>query len=577
MTRNFEFVSGPRLVYGQGSVKKIGKTALRLGRGRPFLVIDRVFEDNGLRHAIQESLTVYGMKTSGVLTDIPQDSDLAIVRQGYETAAANGADLIIAVGGGSTIDTAKGLRVMLGHGGDLPEGINVIKGALPPMIAVPTTAGTGSEATAAAVLLDHARGLKIIFTDPVLMPDIAILDPELTVSLPASLTAGTGMDALTHAVEALHSTNNQPMSDGLALHAIRLIAANLVKAVQSPGDLVARGQMLLAAHIAGLAFSNALVGMVHAAAHACGAALRIPHGTACGLLLPYGMEFNIEQCASQYAAVADALCLDVRGLDSRAAAVAAVRAIRDLGRKIGLPASLEEAGAPEDGADVFVEKTLMDGALLTNPRQPDENELREFFKRVYAGEEPCGDASGPSPLHISDTVTDETGKPVAAETGAVEKESPDKPHRKFTIDDMYRVAGAFVGKLFRNEAVTEPLMKSGLITRFIYFNEQWGDEEAVITVDCSKDPIDIITGVSDITPVVTMRMHSETARLFWLQKLNIMSAISKGDVTIKGQMNEAMRLMSVIKPGYSVFKDLVGGAKDKAGGAGGDDETKGGE
>ena len=559
MPHNFEFVSGPRLIFGPGAVKGMGKSLARFGCKKPFLVIDRVFEDSGLTEVIRDSLSANGMKLCGRLTDIPQDSDISFVRQGYESAVAHGADVVIAVGGGSTIDTAKGLRVMLAHNGDLPEGINVIRAPLPPMAAVPTTAGTGSEATSAAVILDRTRRLKILYTDPALMPDIAILDPELTVSLPASLTAGTGMDALTHAMESLHSTNSQPVSDGLALHAIRLISNSLEKAVNTPDDLEARGEMLLAATTAGLAFSNSLVGIVHAAAHACGAAFGIPHGLACGLFLPYGMEFNLEQSADRYAMAAEAMGLDVYAMDDHAAAVAAMRAVRELGRRIGLPASLKQAGAPEDGIEVFVEKTLMDGTLVTNPRQPDENDIRDLFKKVWSGEEPC---KGVTARAARTSARGEKKKEKTAKTPAAKTDEKDasKPPREFTVDDMYRVAGAFVKKLFGNDAVTEPLKKSGMIIRFIYFNEQWGDDEAVITVDCSKDAIDIIMGASGAEPVVTMRMHSETARMFWMQKLNIMSAVSKGDITVQGQMNEAMRLMTVIKPGFAVFKDLVSGA-----------------
>ncbi|HOC94029.1 MAG TPA: iron-containing alcohol dehydrogenase [bacterium] len=548
----FEYISAPRVVFGAGSVDQVGRVAAKLKMRKPLLMIDGFFAGAGLVEKIKASLESEGLALAGEMSDIPQDSGIEVVRRGYEQAKDCGADGIIALGGGSVIDTAKGARIMMSEGGELPEGLNVLKGEAPPLIAIPTTAGTGSEATSAAVIKDRARNLKISFSDPAIMPNAAILDPELTMSMPPSVTAGTGMDALAHAIESLHSTNSQPISEGAALQAAKMIFRSLPAAVANGADAAARGEMLLASFCAGTAFSNTLVGIVHAAAHACGAECGVPHGTACGLLLPYGMEFNIEESEDAYAAAAAAMGVAAPGMNQRDAAVAAVRAVRGLNKKIGLPQSLKDAGVPENALPALVEKALMDGTMFTNPIQPDEEMMAAFFRKAWNGVEPlAGDAKEEASAATA-------APPSPADSVSTEKtaEPSQEPQPAITLDAMYKVADKFARKLFLNPKVTEQLQKSGIIVRFIYFNENWGDEEAVLTVDCSADPIAIHLGKNDIEPVVSMRMHTETARLFWLQKVNIMSAISKGEIAVMGKVNEAMRLLPVIRPGFSLFKEM---------------------
>ncbi len=547
----FEYISAPRVVFGSGSIDQVGRVATKLKMSRPLLMIDGFFAGAGLVEKIKASIEAEGLALAGEMSDIPQDSGIEVVRRGYEQAKNCGADSIIALGGGSVIDTAKGARIMMSEDGELPEGLNVLKGEAPPLIAIPTTAGTGSEATSAAVIKDRARNLKISFSDPAIMPNAAILDPELTMSMPSSVTAGTGMDALTHAIESLHSTNSQPISEGAALQAARMIFRSLPAAVANGADAAARGEMLLASFCAGTAFSNTLVGIVHAAAHACGAECGVPHGTACGLLLAYGMEFNIEKSESAYAAAAAAMGVAAPGMNQREAAVAAVRAVRGLTKKIGLPQSLKDAGVPENALPALVEKALMDGTMFTNPIQPDEEMMAAFFRKAWNGEEPL---AGEGKEEAS-AATVAPPSP-ASDTAAKTDELSHVPQPAITLEGMYKVADKFARKLFLNPKVTDQLQKSGIVVRFIYFNENWGDEEAVLTVDCSADPIAIHLGKNDIEPVVSMRMHTETARLFWLQKVNIMSAISKGEIAVMGKVNEAMRLLPVIRPGFSLFKEM---------------------
>ena len=545
----FEFIAPPRIVYGADSLKRIGKVCKRLGLEKPFLVIDRVFVDAGVGKAVENALAAEGMPVCGMLTDIPPDSDLEIIRQGYEQALAAGADFVIALGGGSTLDTAKGLRVMLGMHGVLPEGVNVITRPLPPLVAVPTTAGTGSEATTAAVIRDKSRNLKLSFTDAALAPTIALLDPKLTVTMPKSITAGTGMDALTHAVESLHSTNSQVISQGLSLQAIRLVARSLPRVLEDGGDLEARGEMLLAATMAGLAFSNSLLGMAHACAHAAGAAFRIPHGTACGLFLPYVMEFNLDVARDAYAEVARAMGIDTAGMGPLEAAREAAIAIRKLYIQSGLPKSLEAAGVPWDGLESIHKKAIMDGSLITNPKQPSELQLKIFLQKVWEGAEPCG-GTAPAVEHERK----QAAAPKPPEKPAVKK-SAEIPPLNLSLDGMYEYYSKLFNKLLKIPATATALQKSKIIVRFIYSNALW-DQDAQFTIDCCGDTIALHTGEQGPAPQVAMRMSSDTAHKFWLQKLDLMSAINKQDIVLEGNLNEVMGLLPSIMPGFAIYQEL---------------------
>ena len=233
------------------------------------------------------------------------------------------------------------------------------------------------------MIRDEAQGLKLIFNSPFLMPDVAILDPELTLSLPPGLTAATGMDALTHAIETYISTGSQPLSDALAIGAIKMISANLRQAVQHGEDLEARGAMLLAANMAGIAFSNALLGIVHAMAHPCGGRYGVPHGVANSILLPCGMEYNLPACAPRLAEVAAALGVDTRGMDAEAAARAGIEAVRQLARDCGLPTRLSEIGVPHDGLAQMAEDSQGDADMMTNPLYAGEEEVLALYERAY--------------------------------------------------------------------------------------------------------------------------------------------------------------------------------------------------
>lgn len=382
----FEFQSRTRIIFGNGTLSEVDRAAQELGGRKAFIVTDKIIKGLGLVDKVGQSLKDSSVELAGVLDEVPQDSDIGVVNEGCKMAKDINSDILIAIGGGSVMDTAKGMNILLSEGGDLLEdwqGAYILPRPLKPLIAIPTTAGTGSEVTNAAVIEDRKENVKVTFISPFLCPDVAILDPEVTLSMPPRLTASTGMDALSHAIESIHSTTNEPIADGLAIQAIRMISQDLRKATKNPDDLEARGNMLLASTIAGLAFSNAPVGCVHAMAHACGALCGVPHGIANGLLLPYGMEYNLESCLDRYVLVAEAMGVETRGLSDQDAAKLGVDAIRKLTKDLGLPQRLSEVGVKEENIPGLAEYALGDGPIVTNPRMPEnEAEIAEVLKRA---------------------------------------------------------------------------------------------------------------------------------------------------------------------------------------------------
>ena len=290
----YEYSCRVKIVAGHDALEGIPALLRHVGARRPLLVTDKGVAGAGLvdivRQAIGDRLEI-----GAVADDVPPDSDLKVVHRLSALYRENGCDAMIAVGGGSVMDTAKGINIVVSERAeDLMKfsGSGALKRPLKPLIAVPTTAGTGSEVTLVAVIKDHERHLKMAFVSFFLLPDAAILDSRMTLSLPAPITASTGMDALTHAVEAYYCLSKNPLSDVTALAAIRLISGNLLKVVRKPSDREGRLAMANAATLAGMAFSNSMVGMVHTLGHATGSVCGVPHGVCMAILLPYGLEYN---------------------------------------------------------------------------------------------------------------------------------------------------------------------------------------------------------------------------------------------------------------------------------------------
>lgn len=370
---SFLHTSPTKIVFGAGSLSELASEVDALApsaSGARVLVVTDGFlaSKTDLVERVKKAL---GRRLAGVFDGVEPDSSVAIVDRGAAFGKEIAADVIVSIGGGSSIDTAKAIAIVLTEGGGIRahQGFQGLSRATTPHVAIPTTAGTGSEVTKAAVIRDEDAGQKLIFGDNHIYPRVALLDPTLTFGMPPHITAGTGLDTLTHAFEALHAMQAEPISDALALHAIRLVAKHLPVAMKAPSDVIARGQLLLAATMAGIAFDNAQVGLVHAIAHTVGARHHVHHGTANAIALPHVLRFNADFAAEAYREGGTALGVDTRGIEDDLVAVDAVAtAIAKLVKDVGLPTRYRDAGVPESDLEAIAELTLSDGAIVYNPK-----------------------------------------------------------------------------------------------------------------------------------------------------------------------------------------------------------------
>ena len=363
---SFNYFGPTKVVFGTGSISELPMEIATLGK-KAFLVTDQGIMETGLVDLVTDRM---GDLLTGVYSDVPQDSGMEVVDKGAEAALKAGADVLVSLGGGSVIDTAKGMSIVMKEGGSLRDfqGMQMLTRQQTPHIVVPTTAGTGSEVTSAAVVMDQEQGQKVLIFEYFNTPRVAILDPRMTEKLPASLTATTGMDAMTHAVESYVSQQRNPISDAAALHAIKLITEYLPLSVENGFDLAARGQMQVAALLAGWAFSNAMVGLVHAMAHSLGAVCGIAHGLANGLLLPHVMKYNLAEVPELLADIARAMGADTAGMDALDAGQAAVNEMQAFSKKIGLSQRLRDLGVDVDTLKECSELSMSDGSIIYNPK-----------------------------------------------------------------------------------------------------------------------------------------------------------------------------------------------------------------
>jgi alcohol dehydrogenase class IV len=386
----YQFHHPTKVIYGEGLVNDFAHELEELGVNNYFIVSDQVLSSLGLIEQIKTGLEAAGFTISGEFYDVPQDASVEAVESISRQATDSGAEGLIAIGGGSVIDATKAANFVFSEGGDLIEdysGAATLTRPLKPFIAIPTTAGTGSENTIIAMIYDVANKTKLAFSDKFLLPDLAVLDPVMTQSLPPGLTASTGMDALTHAVESYLGVDSSPHSEALAVAAIKYIFKYLVRATQKGDDLEARGGMLIAANMAGSSFSHSMVGCVHSMAHAVGGLTRVPHEVANAILLPHGMEYNFEVCKEKFAALAPVMGVDVTGKSIDEAARKAIAAVRDLGRQLNaldaLPVRLRDAGVPEESLSTIAEAAVEDGSVIYNPREVVAEEILIHLKNAY--------------------------------------------------------------------------------------------------------------------------------------------------------------------------------------------------
>lgn len=384
MTSTFSFPT--RIVYGAGCRRELPELLSEWNPRRVLIVTDPGITKIGLHVAVTATLDDAGIPWA--LTDAVEPNP--VERNVHEVTAfyqENECDVLIGLGGGSALDVAKAVRLRATHPlplaeyDELAEGWKKTHPHVPPMIGIPTTAGTGSEVGRSAVITLETNRRKTVLFSPYLMPNVALLDPELTVGLPPHLTAATGMDALTHSVEAYLSKTFHPFCDGVALHGIRLCATYLPRAVANGRDLEARGMMLLASAMGATAFQKGL-GVAHALAHPLSSLHGIHHGLANAIVLPTVLRFNRDAAAERLADVAHALGCPVEGLSALQAADKAVEAVERLVRRLNLPTRLAEVGIREEHIPPLAAKALEDGCHLTNPRPVSQENLQFLYRQA---------------------------------------------------------------------------------------------------------------------------------------------------------------------------------------------------
>jgi alcohol dehydrogenase len=327
----------------------------------------------GLLERVEEGLRSYGIEYE-VYDGVQPNPTARVIEEALPLV--EGREAIIGLGGGSSLDAAKALNVLKTHGGKVLdwEGNDTVPGPCGPLIAIPTTAGTGSEVTFIAQISVPERRQKVPIVSRYLAPDLAIVDPELSGTMPPHLTAATGMDALTHAIEATITVAAQPLADVLAFQAIESVNEFLPRAVKAGADREARAEMAFASLIAGIAFNNGWVAIAHSIAHALGGLLDLPHGVCCALALPVTMEYNLEARREKYAKIAELL--------GESSAEGGIERIEALNKEIGIPSGLRELGVGEDDLNRIAALALTDGSTLFNPREITEEEMAELIRKM---------------------------------------------------------------------------------------------------------------------------------------------------------------------------------------------------
>jgi alcohol dehydrogenase class IV len=391
MAQHAVFNSINRIVQGRGAIRTLPQEVARLKGSKILLVTDPGLIQTGIPEQVAALLTDYSVS---IYSEVEADPSVESIDACADYLRANAFDLIIGLGGGSPIDTAKCVSILGTNGGRAEDYLGIEKVGKPglPKIFIPTTAGTGSEVTNVAVLSLKAQKTKKGIVSRFMMADAAILDPELTVGLPGKITAATGMDALTHAIEAYVSRFAQPLTDHFALEAIRLIGRSLRTAVHYGAKLDAREDMMVASLYAGLAFGSAATGMVHGLAMPLGGLYNVPHGIANAVLLPHVMKFNLVAAVDRFGDIARALGENTDGLSPREAAERAISAVASLSADIGIPRYVDELGISRSGIpDIAKDGMTNSRQILPNPRAVTYEGLIGILDEAFSSESAGGE------------------------------------------------------------------------------------------------------------------------------------------------------------------------------------------
>ena len=379
------FNTAPRIVSGSGSSLHLAGECRKLGVSRPLVVTDPGLINIGLVDPVVSALTADGLNPL-VFDQVSEDPAESVVIAAVDKAAAEQVDGVIGLGGGSSMDVAKVVAVLLSGGQKLAElyGVDQVTCGRLPLILVPTTAGTGSEATPVAVITT-GETTKAGVSSPVLLPDVAVLDADLTLGLPPAITAMTGVDAMVHAIEAYTSRHRKnPLSDNLARQALTLLSRNIRTAVLDGGNREARENMLLGAMLAGQAFANAPVAAVHALAYPLGGHYHIPHGLSNSLVLPSVLEFNAPAASHLYAELADIVVGEPVAGSAESRTVSLIGALRSLIRDVSLPATLSEAGVREEDLQMLSQDAMLQQRLLVNnPREVVYEDALAIYRAAF--------------------------------------------------------------------------------------------------------------------------------------------------------------------------------------------------
>lgn len=383
MSTSAFFIPSVNLI-GAGCLKDAVKIIASYGYRHGLIVSDAVLAAIGMTDKVAGLLEAVGVKTT-VFSGAQPNPTVGNVNAGLALLKANQCDFVISLGGGSPHDCAKGIALVATNGGSISDYEGVDRSAKPqlPLVAINTTAGTASEMTRFCIITDESRHIKMAIVDKHTTPILSVNDPELMLEKPKALTAATGMDALTHAVEAYVSTAATPITDACAVKAVSLVHQYLRKAVNDGHDLHAREQMAYAQFLAGMAFNNASLGYVHAMAHQLGGLYDLPHGVCNAILLPHVQTFNASVAGNRLKDIASHMGVDVRNMSDEEGAAACIAAIRQLSRDVGIPGGVKQLGAKEEDIDVLTGNALKDACGFTNPRKATHQDISNIFRAAF--------------------------------------------------------------------------------------------------------------------------------------------------------------------------------------------------
>ncbi len=387
----FEFQNPTKIAAGLQALSSLPGELEKLGISNPLVITDKGIVQHGLLKKVTTAMGNKQQMLELVFDEVPPDSSIETVNSAAKLYRKKNCDGIIAIGGGSVIDTAKGVNIVISENtSDLMQfrGHDRLKMRQQPLVVIPTTSGTGSEVTLVAVVSNPKKKQKMLFTSSLLQPCLTLLDPEMTVSLPPHLTAATGMDALTHAIEAYSCLQKNPFSDAYAQTSIQLVSEHLTKVVENGNDKQGRYLLALASTAAGVAFSNSMVGAVHGLGHTVGAISHVHHGMAMAILLPHVMEYNLDKLADVYAEILpwlDNKC--PKDLSNKEAAQKVISWVhnknKELNKLCKMPISLGEAGVKKESLQQIAKQSLNDGAMIANPKEIDASDALKILEDAF--------------------------------------------------------------------------------------------------------------------------------------------------------------------------------------------------